>query len=412
MADLRLCPVASAHRRLIDCHEHWHAAADSYMEPDGFRMSLNALIQNLRNVTWLLQKQRRELPDFETWYGEWRDSISDDTVMKWLVRSRNRIVKESDLELLSTANIRLSLDWLHQYESSWAMPPRLNTRSILIRIMSSAPPPPMGVLTIQRKWVDKFLPEWELLDATAHAYDHLVRVMTAAHVKMGTSKCQLPSRKRECVTADLKGATLGCMGHREESRLLHINLADRTEITEGYRTLKVDEDKLSNALDRYGGAVPMVGTAAELVPGALDIAKRMLARDRALMSVAWIIRDRAVIQFYPLDFPDQESKRLTMNRLAEHIAMLDADGVVFIGESWIVAANLEDLRTPRLAEHPDRREVIQIVGLTRDGETADRTLFFEHGPNEEIVFGELWVDLGGETNFFEPIRRRWSEAPT
>ena len=113
----------------MDCHEHWHAAADNYMNPDGFRLNLNALIQALRNVTWLLQKQRHDLPDFETWYSDWRQSVSDDAVSKWLVRSRNRIVKESDLELLSTAKVRISLDWLHESESSWVMPPRFNTRN-------------------------------------------------------------------------------------------------------------------------------------------------------------------------------------------------------------------------------------------------------------------------------------------
>ena len=229
MSNLPKCPVGSTHRRLMDCHEHWHMTAESYMDPDGFRLNLNSLAQNLRNVTWLLQKRRRELPDFATWYGEWQSSVADDVVMKWLVRSRNRIVKEEDLELLSLANIRLSLDWTHEFESRWVMPPRLDTRSILIRILSENAIPPIGVLTIERKWVDKLLPDWELLDATAHVFGHLVRIVNTAHSKMGIEKCDLPSRKRKCITADLATAWMGCMGHRDESRVLHINLADRTE---------------------------------------------------------------------------------------------------------------------------------------------------------------------------------------
>jgi hypothetical protein len=137
----------------------------------------------------------------------------------------------------------------------------------------------------------------------------------------------------------------------------------------------------------------------------------MLSVDKALMPVAWIIRDRAVVQFFPLHFPSQEAKRLTMHRLADRVGAMNADGIAFVGESWVAEANpgedLRDPRTPRASERPNRREVIQVAGLTREGQTADRTLFFEHGPDDEIVFGELCVDIGGWTNFLEPIRQKW-----
>jgi hypothetical protein len=394
----------------MDCHEHWHAAADSYMEPDGFRLNLNALIQNLRNVTWLLQKQRRDLPDFEVWYDLWKNSIHDDAVMKWLVRSRNRIVKEADLELLSTAKVRLSLDWLNEYESSWVMPPRLNTRSILIRIMSGGGIPPEGLLTIERRWIDKFLPEWELLDAAAYAYNHLVRVVTTAHTKMGIAECTLLPRTRECVTASLASGTVGCMSHRVESRILHIDLSTQTEITEGYHFLEAGKDERMRARERYG-SVPMSGTAVELVPSALEIAKRMLSADKELVPVAWIIRDKTVVGFSPLHFPNHDAKRLTMHRLADRLEVMDADGVIVVGEWWSAEIDAEEyLRTnaPHAEELPNRREAIQVIALMRDGQTADRGLFFEHGPNDEIVFGELDADTGGMLNFLEPIRRKWN----
>ena len=375
-------------------------------------MNLNALIQGLRNVTWLLQKQRHDLPDFETWYNGWTQSVSDDAVMKWLVRSRNRIVKESDLELLSTAKVRISLDWLHEYESSWVMPPRLDTRNILIRIMSSERGmPPVGMLTIERRWIDKLLPEWELLDSTAHAYDHLVQLMLIAHGKIGINVCNLPGRDRECVTAKLARGLIGCMSFRAQSRLLHIDLSSRTEFTEGYRIIAADEGERKRARERYG-TISMTGTVIELVPNALEIAKRMLSADAALMTVAWIIRGRAVVQFHPIDFPNREAKRLMMHRLADRVAVLNADGVIFIGESWIYEAEpaegLDDAWVVQPAERANRREVIQVVGITRDGQTADRTLFFERGRDGKIIYGKLWVDIGGEINFLEPIRQKWA----
>lgn len=147
------CPIAHSHRRLLDCHELWHAAQRSYMEPEAFRMSLNNLIQGLRNVTWLLQKQKAALPDFSEWYTEWQ-GLARHSIMAWIVRSRNRIVREADLELLSRASVYISLDWLNEKSMIWVVPPRYTTRQILIRLLSDQYVPPIGVLTVERRWVD------------------------------------------------------------------------------------------------------------------------------------------------------------------------------------------------------------------------------------------------------------------
>lgn len=387
-------------------------AADDYMVPDGFRMHFNGLAQNLRSVSWLVQKQKAKLPEFGSWYGHWQETATKDDVMKWLVRSRNRIVKEDDLEIRSTAKVRYSLDWLHEHEYSWDMPPRLNTRSILVRILSSGRVPPFGILTIERKWSERLLPEWELLHAMAHVYGQLVRLVMIAHVKAGVEQCDLAPRERPCVTAELRGARLGCMESKREGRVLHIDLSDRSEYVEDYRDVRFSEEERHQAGVRYG-TVPMVGTLAELVSSAFEIAKRMLILDKALMTVAWLIRDNAVIEFYPLDFPDQAGKRLTMHRLAERVGQVGADGVVFIGESWLAFAGPdEDLRSAVMLPaslRPDRQEAIQVVGVNRSGETSDRTLSFKHGSDQEIVFGELMTDLGGQANFLEPVRRKWAE---
>lgn len=409
MSVLPPCPVAVSHRRLMDCHEHWHAAADNYMSPDGFRVNVNALIQGLRNVTFMLQRRRRDLPDFEEWYGRWTESISQDEIMRWVVKSRNRIVKESDLELLSTVNIRLSMDWLHEIEETWEMPARFDTRNILMRLMSGGSPlPPAGTLTIERRWVDKYLPEWELLDATAQAYDRLAQLLDVAHGRAGVQECDLPRRDRSCVTVDLRTSS-GCMSFRDGNRLLHIDLSSREEFTEKYHIVEYDKDLAERTRERYG-AMPLNGTAIEMVPSVLEISKRMLSADKVLMTVAWIIRDGAVIQFYPIIFPNREAKRFMMHRLAERVRMLDADGVVFVGETWLLTAE----PVPRLEDAyyvertKGRREAINVVGITRDGECTDRSLFFDRNQQGEIVYGELWSDAGGDINFLEPIRKMWS----
>jgi hypothetical protein len=79
--------VPSAHRPLMDCHVHWHAAVAAYMDPAAFWVSLNTLVQDLRNVTWLLQKQKNELPGFADWYPAWQSSAAADEVMRRIVNA-------------------------------------------------------------------------------------------------------------------------------------------------------------------------------------------------------------------------------------------------------------------------------------------------------------------------------------
>ncbi len=61
-----------AEARLREVLKHWKDAASSYHEPEDFRISLNSCIQSLRNVTFILQKQKSEISNFENWYSKWQ----------------------------------------------------------------------------------------------------------------------------------------------------------------------------------------------------------------------------------------------------------------------------------------------------------------------------------------------------
>ena len=98
--------------RLNQCHSMWHEALDAYSDPDLFTGHLNAVIQGLRNVTWVLRKELRHQDGFDRWYQAQQETMEADTRMKWLVSARNRIEKQGDLDTKSTAHIRVIAGWL------------------------------------------------------------------------------------------------------------------------------------------------------------------------------------------------------------------------------------------------------------------------------------------------------------
>lgn len=63
------CPLAAVDKRLSDAHRLWHQADRDYFDPDGFRLAAQNTIQTLRTVTFILQKNKRVVPEFEGWYG-------------------------------------------------------------------------------------------------------------------------------------------------------------------------------------------------------------------------------------------------------------------------------------------------------------------------------------------------------
>lgn len=99
------CPIETAENRLREAHRRWHDCADSYHSPEDFRDGLNSAIQALRNVTFALQSAKSKIEGFDLWYAEEQELMKADPVLRWIVDSRNIIVKQDDLKTLSQLKV-------------------------------------------------------------------------------------------------------------------------------------------------------------------------------------------------------------------------------------------------------------------------------------------------------------------
>lgn len=403
----------------MDCHDHWHAALDDYMAPDGFRLELNALIQNLRNVTWLLQKQKADLPGFDDWYPKWQAAVKPDPVMGWVVKARNRIVKEADLELLSTARLTMTFDWMNGEERTLQVPPRdrpVDIAAMLVR--QGVPPWPEGesTLTIERRWVDRLLPDWELLDAADHAYGELVNVLGAAHTAAGVTECNLDARKRSCVVAVL-AYPLDCTSTGVDTRGADFDLGSLAPYTREFRRIQLNRKKAAKAAEKYGVVLEdrPEGDAIARVPGLFRLASRMLVTDGHAAQFAWLLRGGDVVDIRATSYDDQGGKMLSMRDLARRVRTLDADGFVYISEMWIAAASKEQLLSGNFmaARHqPERGEALAVTGITRDGRTLTAIAPFTRDSAGAIVIGEAEIESRSQAGLmsYRPIFQAWGIA--
>ena len=81
-------PLDNAFKRLYDARAHWDQSNINYFDPNLFRMNVNAMIQALRSVTFLLQKKKSLIGSFEPWYKGWQEKMRQDPSLKWLLAAR------------------------------------------------------------------------------------------------------------------------------------------------------------------------------------------------------------------------------------------------------------------------------------------------------------------------------------
>lgn len=410
------CPMPHAHKRLMDCHSQWHALQESYFDPDGFRLSLNAFLQTHRSVTSLLLKHKSNLPKFQEWFTEYDDNSAKTDVMVWAKKSRNRIVHESDLDLNSSCRVTWIGDWYTRGEAKASFPPRMSVSEIITAIRNSRGMPPFGTITIKRRWVDRALSAWEVLDAAAASYMHLNNLLRAGHSASGVDCCDLEGSYIECVDASLPNVSgnLSCMHIAQSELASHFSVPEGTILDNRSEEFEIDNATAQASFERYELPEFPDGDAIARVPGLMAIARRVMEKDGAHGTFAFCFKEGSLLTIQAMQFDSQRTKILSFERLADLVESTRADGVLIIGEMWTgLQTELEKkLGTVLLParDRLDRMEALSVYALTRDGRHTDLMCFVERGPNGETYCGEpMEVDYAGAMNTMIPVRKKWKE---
>ncbi len=398
-------PLKPAFSRLDDARIHWQQAEDNYFDPQGFRVAVNACIQTLRNVTFALQKNKKNIPNFQHWYSEWQSRLKADPVTAWSVEARNRIVKKGDLELGSISQISVVASYYDTPILSYTNSPNQNTRQIFDKLNLDKIPPEIaknGFLKLERRWAVKDLPASDLLDALAHCYGQLSLLL---HDGWRLFDPDFPR-------PNLKSGQLSCMVRSNEDRALWIRLSTG-EVAE-WEQHNVDEDSHSRdeIIARYGNDVlEMDGdTSADL----LSLAKTNFVRARRLLEVdgnhaliAILISPTSagIMQLKP---DDQADKYRMWRHVADAVARHDATIVIVIGEAW--EAVFEDgQNVGHAADSPNRIEALTLDAISKEGEQISIHASFTRKSGRIIIDESKIRGKPISLNYLEPIRKVWEQ---
>lgn len=411
------CPVPNTHSRLDQVHRLWHQTLSAYDDPDGFCANLNATIEALRNVTFMLQAEKDSIPGFEDWYENWRERMRQDEVLKWLHDARNTVVHKADLDASSHAvgqlhnNITLATVTVE-------VSPTMPTSDICAAMVNDLPPAMASrrqdlVLSVERRWIANDLPDRELLESLAHAYEFLSDLVRDAHSLTGY---RFYGTNDDGEQVQDERSRPACMVTTREVRTVHMSVTDRSlMIPQRVEIRKPTNEVGENLMRRYGISTSGAPKASEntspqaLTEEVVEWSKKMLVKDRKHQRIVFI-HSASGWNTEQIMAPDRPGKYTLLRVLADNVRKIAGDAIVDVGEVWI--APYEALMNGAEPEHAHgRREALLVTLLQSDGTyRAYRT------PFKRRLFGGIALDKTEVTQgpipaYLSPLCDVWGLPP-
>ena len=91
------CPIPATHDKFDGAYYFFHRMLEEYHEPLPFRWNLNAFLQALRTVTFMLQAELSDRAGYKDWYAQQQVAMKSDELLKAFAEGRTTIVHKGML---------------------------------------------------------------------------------------------------------------------------------------------------------------------------------------------------------------------------------------------------------------------------------------------------------------------------
>jgi hypothetical protein len=381
-------------------------------------MNLNHFLQTARTVTFIIQKHKGSIPDYETWYaGAVTTPWKSDEVMKWAVQARNEIEKEGDLETNSTLNLTLLFSYLAEQDLVIEIgKAELRNAGVKTLVRLARKKLPAGVadaavVKIERCWVTATLPNWELLHALVYVYARIFESCGSLARQFGeTLDSTIPTAAnlevwRESARRVRYLKLNGLESHSIASNSIPLD-GDATppeEIREGFNKLHTTAGPPTS----FEEVMTYYTTMAELTFGHWGNHDSMLF----LLDERW-----RPIDMIGTRFEDQADKFIFWRYIADRITILKRFGLVWISESWI--RNVDKTGQAAIRDMPIVGERLGVVAIDKAGNQSHVSWEILRPPEpskptlRRVSKPDFQLDAGGQYFLVPAIRAMGLPDPT
>lgn len=354
-------------KRLCDLSRLLHNCHSTYLDPDLFRMNTNQFLQTARTVTFIIQKNKEDIPGYQSWYsGAVTTPWGCDEVMKWAKEARNKIEKEGDLELNSSLNVTLLFSYLEEEDVQIQCGrTELLNASIKKLVRLAQKKLPSGVadaaaVKIERRWVTVSLPEWELLHALIYVYGRIYNCCKSLAQQFGDSlDSSIPNTSSFDRLRD------------ESRRVRYIKLNGLHEYSVASENISIDRkfeppQEIRSAIDTIHVTQSPPASLSDGLEFYTKMAELTFSHYGNHVPMLFLFNERwQPIDGITTEFADQADKFIFWRNVADRIVSLKAAGIVWISESWLRRTNRGD--TTAIKNMPIFGEQLHVLAIDKSG---------------------------------------------
>lgn len=413
-------PITPAKQRLLDAFDHLLHAVHRYAEPVPFCKNINACIQELRNVTFVLQSHKSVIPGFKEWYEEWQSWMRQNDFLRWLVLARNRVVKQANLVTASRTTIRVvdSYDERGQELFSESADSSLTSvelaQAFRIRMRLTRTLPEHGLITIEREWRVGNQKDHELVSVLRYCLECLGYLLADCAERLlevqddGRDLPRLTELHQHLdhlaprdfeLSPKLRSATI----ELETGKPVHVRLYPSRTLTQADRKLVTEHYGREPTVPPMEKGV----TLRELAHYYMQEARQVIARDAYHLPFVFFFRDHAALGMLGLEIGNHSQKYALSRKVAEHAQKSGANRVIMIGEVW--TAPFDPLRPQaRPDESLERREILTVHGISGEGDEIFLSARMGR-VGEEVILAPTEEEVLSTrgSDFLEPVKRGW-----
>jgi len=391
-------------KRFEDLRKLIEQAEGNYFEPDIFRLNVNNAIQTARTVTFLIQKNKGSVKDFDGWYkNNVLDRLKGDRVMEWLKESRNHIEKEGDLDV----NSKCTLETIFSYTDPG---PKLSLKDggflfigtkKLIRAVRKIFPTGIyreSAIAIDRRWIATTLPDIELTDALHYGFTELARIVQSLDEHIG---------RQEAPPATMQGVGRGSASRRSYLKTDdgHIYSYRRSQHALSPTDIKEIEGRYE--LTPFAEAFRSTADLKVAVERFSDLAGGSYSKDGYHVTILFTLDAAGELSgIIGPQFDDRVDKLIFWSELAQ-VAKLDRRiaGVVFISEIWM--RSMDGFPQKSVSQLDITGEALQITAANRDVCFIKTIPIVDGEGGKRLDLGASELEVGAVPNFLVPLRRVW-----
>lgn len=350
-------------RRLKDLAHLLTSCTQTYFDPELFRLNLNQFLTTSRTVTFIIQKNKKEIIDFDLWYtanviNKWRD----DQLMTWAKDSRNVIEKQGDLEMFSDAKATLIYSYIEEQDIGISTKHTLLGIGVkkLIRLAQKQFPTGVAdsaVIKCERRWVANTLEEYELLYALNIIYSRVYDCCKSLGIFIGNP-----------MGSDIPTPSTFDSLRNEKRHVTYFKLNDYSTGNISVNSIKFDESLIPISVKKQINSIEESTDADSLNKIVDEISKfveiNFLTYGYLVQVLFLFDKDYKIIDLLSTRFDDQSDKYIFWRFAADRAKMMNAYGFVWASELWIRSPNSKSVGV--VSKMPIIGERLQVVGVDSD----------------------------------------------